>query len=104
MDLSDDDDDDVFRSPLNGLIRSVPPALHPALAEFVVCAADGARMYDLMRDALDLLDDHRIEHWLMAGTLLGAVRHGGIIPWDDDARRAARLARRGGEARAPPSL
>jgi SAM-dependent methyltransferase len=31
-----------------------------------------------------ILDEHNIDFWLGYGTLIGCLRHSGIIPWDDD--------------------
>lgn len=38
----------------------------------------------LLSEITDLLTASGIQYSLCGGTLLGAVRHGGFIPWDDD--------------------
>ena len=37
-----------------------------------------------LRKVTTILERHEIPYWINFGTLLGAVRHGGFIPWDDD--------------------
>ncbi len=39
---------------------------------------------DLLKHLLDVCKKHNINVQVFAGTLLGAVRHKGMIPWDDD--------------------
>lgn len=41
-------------------------------------------IFDIYKEIAKVCKRHGIQHFAIAGTALGAVRHSGFIPWDDD--------------------
>ena len=38
----------------------------------------------ILKDFIDICEKHDLEYCAYGGTVIGAIRHEGFIPWDDD--------------------
>lgn len=43
-----------------------------------------SKLVEMMNDIAYVLETNKIRYFICGGTLLGAIRHQGFIPWDDD--------------------
>ena len=68
----------------------IDPKLHRQLRERFCPDGSEIRMLQMrLVEILEYIDQickkNGIKYWASSGTCLGAIRHGGFIPWDDDA-------------------
>lgn len=59
-------------------IQELPPTKDADLRILQRCDAEFLKIFDI------ICKKHKVTYWLDYGTFLGAVRHKGFIPWDDD--------------------
>ena len=39
---------------------------------------------EIVKNVIKVFEKYDLKYFMLGGTMLGAIRHGGFIPWDDD--------------------
>ncbi|NNM42983.1 MAG: hypothetical protein HKM07_01395 [Chlamydiae bacterium] len=62
-------------------LLSMSPKYSSELTRLTV--QESTRLYSLMKKIDKVLTENKVKYWAGRETLLGAIRHGGLVPWDD---------------------
>lgn len=65
------------------MIYQVPPGECITMTPEILSAIHKIQL-EMLLEIDRICKKHNIKYWLDGGTLLGAVRHQGFVPWDDD--------------------
>ena len=71
-----------YRAPLTA--ETYDPSLHPDHVVDIASEDSVVDLYQIMKDTHEVFKKCGLSYWGEGGTMLGAVRNQGIIPWDDD--------------------
>lgn len=56
-----------------------------SIENYQITESDKNEITNYLKILSENLDSSNIIYWIIGGSLLGSVRHGDIVPWDDDA-------------------
>ena len=66
------------------MLKSDPGSDIPVCKKTQPLSAEQEKLLEMLKWFHGYCEKHALRYYAIGGTMLGAVRHGGFIPWDDD--------------------